>query len=543
MYRQILDPIGGSLALSASVAAIPLVLLLVLLGVFRVRSDVAAACGLLAAFVIAVFGYRLPVTPALSGAAQGAAFGLFPIVWIMLNAVWVNRLIDASGLLSVIRRTFAGLSPDPRVQALVLAFCFGGLLEALAGFGAPVAVITALLLALGHAPVRAATVAMFADAGGTAFGSMGNPIVALAKAANLPAAELGRMVGRQSAIVAAFLPLIIVLVLDGRRGLRDLWPLALATGLGFAAGQFVTSNYLAYPLSDLVGALGATAAAVVLLRLWSPAATPALAASGAGRSGAPVERPASPSPVTTRLRAFTPYLLLIVLLALVSLNDPVSRATARLGVRFSWPGVRVVDVHGGPLSLAVFRFDWPTATGTILLLTGLVSTVILRVPARTALREYGLAAARIRCAATTVVLVMALAYLMNYSGQAVTIGTWLAGTGGAFVLLSPLLGWLGVAATGSDTSANALFGAVQVAAAGRIGISPILLAATNSQAGVLGKLVSPQNLAMAAAVAGLAGREGTLFRRTFPWSVACLIGFAVLVVLMATGPLSWMVVR
>ncbi|MCO5995506.1 L-lactate permease [Actinoallomurus rhizosphaericola] len=532
MYRQILDPIGGSLALSAAVAAIPLGLLLTLLGVFRVRSDVAAACGLLTALTIAAFAYRMPVTPALSGAAQGAAFGLFPIVWIMLNAVWLNRLIDASGLLAVIRQTFAALSPDRRVQALVLAFCFGALLEALAGFGAPVAVVTAILIGLGHGPVRAATVAMFADAGGTAFGSMGNPITALAKATNLPAVELGRMVGRQSAIVAAFLPVIIVVVLDGRRGLRELWPIAVVTGLGFAAGQFVTSNHLAYPLSDLVGALAATGAAVVLLRLWSPATAPALAP----------EDPESPgrSPAAG-LRAFTPYLLLVVLLALVSLDTPVSRAATRLGVRFSWPGVRVADVHGRPLGLAAFAFDWPAATGTILLLTGLISTVILRLPARTALREYGRAAARIRRAATTVVLVMALAYLMNYSGQAATIGTWLAGAGGAFVLLSPVLGWLGVAATGSDTSANALFGAVQVAAAGRIGVGPVLLAATNSEAGVLGKLVSPQNLAMAAAVAGMAGREGVLFRRTFPWSVACLAGFTVLVALMAAGPLSWMV--
>ncbi|WP_432925526.1 L-lactate permease [Microbispora sp. CA-135349] len=220
MYQQILAPIGGSLALSAAVASSPLIVLLVSLGVLRLRADVAAACGLLAAVLIAAFAYRLPATPLLSGIAQGAAFGIFPIAWIMVNAVWVNRLLDASGLLSVVRRTFTSLSDDRRVQALVVAFYFGALLEATAGFGAPVVVVAAILLALGLAPIRAATVAMFADAGGAAFGSMGTPIAALAKAASLPAEELGRMTGRQSAVVALFVPFVILLVLDGRRGVH-----------------------------------------------------------------------------------------------------------------------------------------------------------------------------------------------------------------------------------------------------------------------------------------------------------------------------------
>lgn len=525
MYRQILAPVGGSLALSAVVAALPLVLLLVLLGGFRMRSDLAAACGLLAALAVAALAYRMPAATAVSGAAQGAAFGLAVIVWILVNAVWVNRLVDAAGLLAVVRRTFAGVSPDRRVQALVLAFCFGSLLEAMAGFGAPIAVVAAILLALGLPPVRAATVAMFADSAATAFGSMGTPITALARAANLPAADLGRMVGRQSAIVAVFVPFVILLVLDGRRGPRELWPVGLAAGLGFAAGQLAASNLLAYQVADLVGALTATAATAVLLRARAPAR------SVPGRLTA------------ATLRAFSPYAVLTALLTLVSLAGPVARFTARLGARFSWPGADVAGLDGRPLGLRAVRYDWLSATGTVLLVTGIVSAAMLRLPVRTALREYGAAVREVRRAGVTVASVLALAYLMNYSGQAVTVGAWLAGLGGAFVLLSPVLGWLGVAATGSDTSANALFGALQATAAHRIGVSPVLLAATNSEAGVLGKLVSPQNLAMAAAVTGLAGQEGTLFRRTFPWSAGCLAGFAVLVWLMATGPLSWLVVR
>jgi lactate permease len=270
MFHQILAPVGGSLALSALVAAVPLIGLLVLLGVARIPSHQAAVLALLAAFVVAIVAFRLPVLTSLSGAAEGAAFGLFPIGWIIINASWVNGLISRSGELGTLRRTFLGLSADYRVQALVIAFCFGSLLESMAGFGAPIAVVAAILLGLGFRPVRAATVALFADAAGTAFGSVGNPIFALSKATGLPTTPLGEMVGRQAPIVALFVPFTLLLVLDGRRGLAQLWPVALATGLGFAVGQFAAANHIAFQLADLIGALLATAAALVLLRRWTP---------------------------------------------------------------------------------------------------------------------------------------------------------------------------------------------------------------------------------------------------------------------------------
>jgi lactate permease len=535
MTRQILAPIDGSLGVSALVAALPLVLLLVLLGVLRVRSVLASAAGLLGTFVVAVLAFRLPAMTALSGAAEGALFGLFPIVWIIVNAVWLSRLLASSGHAVALRRVFLRMSGDFRVQALVIAFCFGSLLESMAGFGAPIAVVAAILLALGFSPVRAATVAMFADAAGTAFGSVGNPIFALAKATGLPADHLGEMVGRQAPIVALFVPFALVVVLDGRRGFRQLWPVALVTGLGFALGQFATANYLTFQLADLIGALVATAAAAVLLRFWSPRQMVT----------APADADESAAEETggSAVRAFAPYAVLIVLLALVSLNGPIATWVARFSITFPWPGVHVLGRNGKPLALAQFQFGWLGATGTVLLVTGLLGAVILGVGARAALREYRDGLVQVRDAAVTVVLVMALAYLMNYSGQAVTIGSWLAGAGGAFGLLSPILGWLGVAATGSDTSANALFGAVQVAAARHIGGSTFLFAAANSEAGALGKLISPQNLAMAGAAVGLGGGEGRLLRRTVWWSVGALVGFGLLVYLMSVGPLSWLVVR
>jgi lactate permease len=592
MHHQILAPVGGSLALSALVGALPLILLLVLLGVVRMRAHWAAACGLVAGLVVAVYAFRLPGLTALSGAAEGAAFGFLPIVWIILNAVWVNRLMQRSGYLRWVRQTFMALSSDTRVQALIIAFCFGSLLEAMAGFGAPIAVVAAILLALGFSPIRAATVAMFADAAGTAFGSVGNPIYGLAKATGLPAVQLGHMVGRQAAIVSFFVPFILILVLDGRRGLRQLWPLGATIGLGFGIGQFVTSNFIAFQLADLIGALLATGVAVLLLRAWSPPAptgrddaqdprqTTARTTTekAAGEAPAPHSSPAATGPGAVRhsqrrglhqrgglltprraglgstleagerptrvqaLREFTPYTVLILLLALVSIEGPVASWLAAHTLQFRWPAVSVMASNGKPLTLEGFKMDWLGATGTVLLVTGLISMVVLRIAPRDGLREYARAVVQIRSAAATVMLVLAFAYLLNYSGQAVTVGVFLAGAGAGFTILSPVLGWLGVAATGSDTSANALFGAVQVASARHLGLSPYLLAAANSEAGSLGKLISPQNLAMAAAAVGMGGQEGRLFRRTFPWSLVYLALFILIVVLMAAGPLAALVV-
>jgi lactate permease len=557
MHHQIITPVAGSLALSALVAAIPLILLLVMLGVVRVKAHWAALAGVVAALVVSVLVYKLPPVTALSVTAEGAAAGLFPIVWIVLNAVWVNRLVQVSGYLDRVRETFMVLSDDVRVQALVVAFCFGSLLESMAGFGAPIAVVAAILLALGFTPVRAATVALFADAAGTAFGSVGNPILALAKTTGLNAGQLGDMVGRQSAIVAFFVPFVLLLVLGGWKCVRELWPVALALSVGFSAGQFLVSNYVAFQLADLAGAVLAAVAAVIVLRLWRPrtengesAGTPetpdasdgGLPAGGGGVTTINRVHRIEPRMVGQTVRAFVPYAVLTGLLALVSLQGPVSRFLTSTAVTFTWPATNVARPDGGAITLRKYTFDILTATGTVLLVTGIVAMLVLRVPWRTAVKEYGAAAVQIRYAAATVVLVLAFAYLLNYSGEAASIGAFFALAGHAFVFLSPVLGWLGVAATGSDTSANALFGAVQVASAQHIGVSQYLLAGANSEAGALGKLISPQNLAMASAAVGFSGQEGVLFRRTFWWSVLYLLVFIVIIYLMAAGPLSALVV-
>lgn len=572
MFHQVLDPIAGSLALSALVAVSPLVLLLALLGLVRLRADRAAALSLVAVLITAVLGFGLPVLTALSGAAEGAAFGLVPIAWIMVNAVWLNRLLQEADQLRLVRHAFLRLSEDSRVQALVVSFCFGSLLEAMAGFGAPIVVVAAILLALGFSPARSATVALFADAAGTAFGSVGNPIFALAKATGLPADALGQMVGRQAPFMALIVPFVLLLVLDGARGVRHLWPLALAVGVGFGIGQFVASNVVTFQLADLVGALVAVAAATLVLRWWTPpvvghvgSSTPPTGEGPIVTSGPPgwgstwrirpqgalltaertmvdpvVAASGGATPARTA-RAFLPYALLSVLLALVSIDGPVARGVDALATSFTWPHVAVTTAAGSAVKSS-FSISWLGETGTVLLVTGLITTVLFGIRWRTAVTAYRRAAAQVRVAATTVVLVVAFSYVFNLSGQAASIGALLAGAGAAFVVLSPVLGWLGVAATGSDTSANALFGAVQVASAQRIGVSPFLLAAANSEAGALGKLISPQNIAVACAAVGLDNREWWLFRRSFPWSLLFLAVFAVVLVLMAFGPLHALVI-
>jgi lactate permease len=586
VYRQIIDPVGSP-ALSAALAALPLLVLLVLLGVFRIKSHWAGLAGLATALVIAVAAYNMPVGQAADGAIEGAAFGLFPIIWIILNAVWINKLQRSGGHFDIIGRTFTSFSDDTRVQALLIAYCFGAMLESLSGFGTPIAITSIMLIGIGFKPLKAAAVATFANTAPAAFGSVGNPTQALAKVTSFPTYDLGAMVGRQSAIIAALVPFALLLMLDGRRGLREAWPAALTAGVGFGVGQLLCSNYFTYQLTDLAAGVVSIGAVIVLLRFWSPGRgfTMGLPATALATAGGPplamaADTPAhsafSPVPAGTAdthemsppgattgpqsgdgtpaalgnghrdsrldvLKAFSPYIILTVLFALTSIQSPILDFVKAQDIKFVWPGLHVVSASGKPVAVATYDLGWLGAAGTILLFTGVLTVFILRVRPSRALRCYADALYQIRWAVLTIGCVLALSYVMNLAGMAITLGTWLAGLGGAFALLSGFLGWFGVALTGSDTSSNALFGAMQVAAAHRIGISPLLMAASNSTGGVQGKAVAMQNLAIAASAVGLQGREGDILRKVLGWSLGMLALFCILAWLQ-TNVLSWMVI-
>jgi lactate permease len=588
MYHQIFDPINHSLGQSTLLAVLPLLTVFVLLGVVRLRSQWAALIGLGVAIIVAVAVYSMPFGQALSAAGEGAAFGLFPIMWIVVNAIWLYSMTVSTGHFDVLRRSFATVSPDQRIQAIIIAFCFGSLLEALAGFGAPVAVASVMLVALGFPKLKAASLALVADTAPVAFGAIAVPITTLAKITNLPEHGLASIVGRQTPLLALLVPLVLVFMVDGRRGIRQTWPAAVVAGLTFAVLQFLCSNYISVPLTDIIASLGSALATVALLRAWQPAellraealseeelqahlqaATAAAHAAefGSGRAGrlapqdaAPAEGDAGQDAASAGVagygqqgvpravphdsgadisRAYAPYLILIVVFSLAQVAA-IKAFLAKGSHDFRWPGLHILTPGGKTPSAITFSFGWLPAAGTLLLIAGLLTMLALGVTPARALADYGKTLRQLKWAVLTVAAVLALAYVMNLSGQTVTIGTWMALAGGAFALLSPVLGWLGTAVTGSDTSSNALFGTLQVSAANAAHLPPLLLAAANSSGGVLGKMISPQNLAIATSAVGLEGREGDVLRKIFGWTLAFLAFMCVLVYLQSTSVLSWM---
>jgi lactate permease len=605
-FKIITDPVSHSVAVSAIFAALPLLTLFILLGVLRMRAWLAGLISLAVALVVAVVIYSMPLGQALLSATEGAAFGFFPILWIVLNAIWVYNLTVASGHFDVLRRSMERVSPDMRIQAIIVAFCFGALLEALAGFGTPVAITVVMLIALGFRPIHAASVALIANTAPVAFGALATPIVTLATVTSgasddprLTTETLGAMVGRQTPILAVIVPLVLVAVVDGRRGLRQVWPAAVVAGLVFGVGQFVASNYISVPLTDIIASLLSAAAVVLLVRVWQPAESPdlhaeqvarepggaMLAGAGGRRDGrqatgrtgrssrlggegvstagdvlgdAPGEqdsrderdiRQTARDPGTAGrdtgaeiARAYAPYLIIIAIFSIANLG-PVKDALAGTPwtVKFPWPGLDILGANGKPLSSITFTFGWLPAAGTLMILAGILTAIVLRVRPGRALKAYVDTYVELRYAIITVMAVLALAYVLNQSGQTNTLGALFAAAGGVFLFLSSILGWIGVAVTGSDTSANALFGALQVQTAARAGLDPVLLAAANSSGGVMGKMISPQNLAIAASAVGMAGREGDIFRKVVGWSLVLLLFMCVLVTLQGTSVLGWMV--
>jgi lactate permease len=615
-YQQVYNPVAHSLGVSSIVAALPLVVLFVLLGVFRMRAWLASVIGLATALVVAVAFYSMPAGDAVNSGFLGAAFGLFPIMLIVINAIWIYNLTVSTGHFDVLRRSFASISDDQRIQAIVIAFCFGALLEALAGFGAPVAITSVMLIALGFKPLKAATVALVANTAPVAFGALAVPITTLSTVTKLPLSDLGAMVGIQILFLAPLVPLALVFIVDGRRGLRQVWPAALVCGVTFAIAQYLASSFWSIPLADIIAALASAAAVLAFTRVWHPkegyvetsdddlgggvATSPSRLGPGGGEPARPggvatAVRPTSstaildaspapsspvvvpprgspglpvapahastavPDPVRDTRRdvfnAYAPYLIIIVVFVIATRVSAITgiapkkpgaggtglEAATRI---YNWPGLHVTHLVDGKAVAVVttFKLNILSAAGTLLFLSGLLTMIVLKVGVGSAVRTYGRTLVQLKFAIATVMAVLALGFVMNESGETVTLGLWLAGAGGLFAFLSPILGWLGVAVTGSDTSSNSLFGALQVTAAAHAHLSPTLLAAANSSGGVLGKMISPQTLAIAAGSVGLEGREGDIFRRVLPWTIGFLALMCVVVYLQSTSILSWTVI-
>ncbi|MGP5127856.1 L-lactate permease [Brachybacterium tyrofermentans] len=558
MYTPDLAPLAGSLTLTSLVALLPLLTIFLTLGVLRWKAHWAGLAALVVAMLVAAVAYGMPVDLVALSATEGLAFGLFPIMWIVLNAIWLYELTVRSGRFEDLRLVIDAISDDPRVQAIIIAFCFGGLLEALAGFGAPVAITGVMLMAVGFTAMRAATVVLLANTAPVAFGAIAIPIITAGNLTGISYQHIGAIIGHQAPFFAAVVPLFLVFLVDGKRGVKQMWPLALVVGLTFAISQFVSSNFISVELTDIIASLAGLAAAVIMLQFWTPQggkdALEKMRGERETEQAGPVDTGSAGVAVATAARtdvrltpgrvlmALFPYLLVIAIFSASKLVPALSSALAATDLEIPWPGLdgHVFTADGELAGSTVYAVQWLSSPGTLLLITGIIVAIVYRLSARDAAEVYLTNLVKLRYSILTVASVLALAYVMNLSGQTITIGTWIAGTGAAFAFLSPILGWLGTAVTGSDTSANALFATLQQTAAEKAGLDPALLVAANTSGGVVGKMISPQNLTIAATAVGLLGQESAIFRKVIWWSLGMLAGLCLLVGLQSTV-LSWMI--
>jgi lactate permease len=523
VFQQLLTPVADSLTLSFLIAVLPIATVLLLLGVVRRPAWQAALAGLVVALVIAASLWRMPLGLAVASAANGAVFAVWPVMWIVVNALLLYNLAVASGRFDAFRAwVIHHLPNDRRVVLVAIGFCFGALLEGIAGFGAPVAITASLLIMVGFPALDALVFVLIFNTTPVAFGALGAPITVLGAVTGLPAPALAAMVGRQLPLLATFLPLYVIALYGGWRSIRALWPLSLVAGASFGIAQFVASNYLDYTLTDVFAALTSLAATFIFLKSWRPPADPEFAIS-------PVSTEAVVQP--RQVPAWQGWMPWLILTAVVIIWAYLK--VAAIGQHaIAWPGLdRAVSItlyHGKPYA-AVWNFQ-PLGTGTAILLAALITAALVKLSPREFCRCVVVTARQTWAAVLTVMLIVALAYVMNYSGLAYTLGLAAASTGQAFVLFSPFLGWVAVFLSGSDTSGNALFGNLQVVAARQLQLNPLLFAATNSSGGVLGKMISPQNIATGVSVTDLKGKEGAVLARTFIHSV--VLTFALVVIVM-----------
>ena len=522
MWDQVYTPVAGSLAISACVAALPIAVMLISLGLIRLSAWKSGLLGLATVAVISATVYGMPVPLVVSASLYGAAFGLFPIAWIVFWAVVLYRLTVETGQFEIIKNSVGDLTPDRRLQALLIAFAFGAFVEGASGFGTPVAVASAMLAGLGFTPFYAAGICLLANTAPVAFGAIAAPLITLAGVTNLPIATLSAGVGRICAPVSLFIPTYLILVMSGTKGVRAVWPASLVCGVAFAVTQFLVSNFVGPYLTDILASLAAILGLVLLLRVWKP------------RDDV-TARGTSNIPTGALLKAWSPYMLLVVFVLLWGVPQ-VKALLDKASIPISWPGLDGV-VHrlppvvakAGPYA-AKFNFNILSAAGTCAFFACVAAALMLRVSVGSFLGCVGRTFRDLFKSIVTMACVLALAYLMNYSGATATLGLAFAATGVFFPFFSGPLGWLGVFLTGSDTSANALFGNLQVVTANKLGLSPALMASANSSGGVMGKMISLQSISVAAAATGMpSSEEAKLFRFTLKHSIflACVIGLIV----------------
>ncbi|WP_175775897.1 lactate permease LctP family transporter [Burkholderia anthina] len=548
VWHQIYTPLG-SLGLSAFVAAIPIIFFFVALAALRMKGHVAAAITLLLSLGVAILAYGMPVPQALAAAGFGFAYGLWPIAWIIVAAVFLYKIVVKTGQFDVIRASVLSITDDQRLQMLLIGFSFGAFLEGAAGFGAPVAITAALLVGLGFKPLHAAGLCLIANTAPVAFGAMGIPIIVAGQVTGIDPMHIGAMAGRQLPLLSLAVPFWLVFMMDGLRGVRQTWPAALVAGGSFAITQYFTSNHIGPELPDITSSLVSLVALAAFLKVWQPSSAKqtaggvvasgggaALGGFGAGGNGAGVRtsRQASPYTLAQTVRAWSPFLILTAVVTVWSIAPfkalfAAHGALASTVLKFHVAGLDQLVVKTAPIAAtpkaleAVLKIDLVSAVGSAILVTALISMVLLRMKPRDALVTFGETLSELTRPILSIGLVLAFAFVANYSGMSSTLALMLAATGAAFPFFSPFLGWLGVFLTGSDTSSNALFCSLQQTTAHQLGVPETLAVAANTTGGVTAKMISPQSIAVACAATGLVGKESELFRFTVRHSLLFVV--------------------
>jgi lactate permease len=551
---------AGPLWLSAIIAALPVIVLLVTLGVLRRSAHLSAALALLAALVVALAMYQMPVGLAANSAAMGIAFGVWNVIWIAFHAVYFHNVTVATGRFETVKSVLAGFSPDRRLQALLIAFAFGALLEGIAGGGAPVAITGAMLFALGFPPIKAIVLALLANTAPVAFGGLGNPLIILGRLTGpilgMPADEatqlFSAMVGRQLPLLALIIPGFLIVVLAGWKRMVEVWPAVLTAGLSFAVVQYLVSNFISPSLVDVLAALAAMLSLWVLTRVWKPRSLWGFEGEKLTAKADGVGTQARPHGA---LYGWAPYIVLISVILLSRIGTifkdlpPGINLTVllqKVNIVFTWPGLHNQVIQTPPITAkptpyaASFTIDLLYSAGSMALIAAIIAGLTMGAgPAKLA-RVYLQTIVQMRWALATIMMILGIAFVMNYSGATQTLGLALATTGVLFPLFSAYIGWLGVFLTGSDASTNSLFGPMQVISAQQLGVDPTLAGATNTSGGVMGKMISPQNLSIGATAINKSGEESTLLRQTFLWSLALTAVVGVISLLQAEV-LTWMI--
>jgi len=543
----------GNIWLSAFIALIPLIFFLVTLGVMGWKGHVAGFWTAVLALVLAVVFFKMPVGMGVVSMIYGFIYGMWPISWIIIAAVFLYKLSVNSGEFDVIRDSILSITQDQRILVILIGFSFGAFLEGSAGFGAPVAITAALLVGIGLKPLYAAGLCLVANSAPVAFGALGVPITVGAQVAGVNANLMGQMIGRQLPLMSLFLPLFLVFLMDKKRGLKEVWPAALVAGASFAITQYLSASYLGPQLPDIACAIVSLLATAIFLKFWQPAHiyTVEEAQRETGETGHAVAlEKLQHHSVGAITRAWSPFILLVVFV-IVWTNNSFKALFAKGGalawsvVQINMPGLHKMVQQSQPvgkaLQTAVLKLDFISATGTAIFLAAIVTVFVYGMSAKQAVNTFKETIQEMKWALVAIGCVLAFAYIMNYSGMAVTMALALSKTGSFFPFASPLIGWIGVFLTGSDTSSNALFCNLQAITAVQIGVPQILLVAANSTGGICGKIISPQSISIACAAVGMVGKESKLLRYTLKYSI-----LFVLVICLITGlqayVLPWMIV-